>query len=278
MEVSENINLDSFDDEGSVWEAIKTYEEILEKSPDDESALSSLSAAYETAGDAALAHEYSLRLAKLYRQSENWGELRVLAEHLLSLNPSDEVAETLRDEALQHITGDSGASAVESSVEVAGTPNSATAKKPMLQNAMITQYQYEAAIAALTESRMNAASESTLALLQELASMERVYMDKIIGFLSAQTNTPYVDVSRFEVPEDVSLLMDYKESRRLGILVFEQMGEELQVATMNPVDDGLKQRIEKHLGKKIHFYLTAPDNFQSAIEALASRANRRTQR
>ena len=284
MEMSDNVNKDNFPDDASVWEAIKTYESVLEKSPEDRNTLESLAQAYETAGDAAMAHDCSLRLAKIYREDESWVELRRLAEHLLQLNPSDEMAETLRDEALQKLVSEAPGEVVDDSVEAPVPP------KPklmfdlsgelelawfLLQNEMITQEQYEAAIAALTESRMNTASESTLSLLQELASMDRVYMDKILGFLSAQTNIPYVDVSQFEIRDEVCNLIPVQDSRRLGFLVFEQMGDEVQVAIMNPVDENLKTRIREYLIRRVHFFLTSPEDFQVAIEGIVTRQTRK---
>jgi tetratricopeptide (TPR) repeat protein len=284
MDMPDNVKNDNFVDDASVWEAIKTYESVLEKSPDDSNTLESLAQAYETAGDAAMAHDCSLRLAKIYREGEAWAELRRLAEHLLQLNPSDDVAEALRDEALQKLVSEAPS---EGAKDDQGAP---PPPKPrlmfdlsgeleqawfLLQNEMISQEQYEAAIAALTESRMSTASESTLSLLQELASMDRIYMDKIVGFLSAQTNTPYVDVSQFEVRDEVCELIPVQDSRRLGILVFEQMGDEVQVAIMNPVDENLKTRIREYLQRRVHFFLTAPENFQVAIEGIVTRKARK---
>jgi hypothetical protein len=99
--------------------------------------------------------------------------------------------------------------------------------------------------------------------------MERVYMDKILGFLSAETSTPCVDVSRFEIDPDVAELIPLQDSKRLGVMAFESLGNEVMVAIMNPVDENLRKTVSAYLGRRTHFYLTSPEEFQNAIDELS---------
>ncbi len=268
------------EDDGSVWEAIKTCESILEQSPEDEVALSALAASYERVGENVRARQLYLQLAEICEREELWQELFEITEHVLALNPVDQVARKLGDKARARLGGDSG------DPEGAGA-RSAPQVRPklafdlngelelawlLLQNELVSQEQYENAIAGLTESRMNPNSEATLALLQELAEMERVNLKKIVGFLAAHTETPFVEIHQFEIGDELINLVPLADARRLGVLPFAEMSGDLMVALLNPVDENLRQRLQRYLRRQLHFFLTSPESFQEAMGKIDNHA------
>lgn len=269
------------ENDGAVRQVIESLESILEAFPEDVSALQSLMAAHEEAGDLDKAREYSIRLAQLLSQQGDWEQVRVCALHLLELDPTDEDAAALCDQA-QEILMIEGDDRVADRVEGGG-------KAPaqlnldfdlsgelelawfLLQHELINQEQYETAIAGLTESRMSANAGASLSLLQELAGMERVNMDRIIGLLSAETAMPFIDVSRFDIAEEVYRMIPYDKIRRLGVLPFDRVGREILVATLNPVDENQRTAVAAFLATKVHFYLTSPEEFQKAAQEIGNR-------
>ncbi len=270
------------EDDGSTWEAIKACEKILEKDPEDTMALASLANAYERIGDSARAHELRLQSVEILERDQKWADLQEMAEHLCRTSPEDQKFLKLRDLAAEHLKNEGDDSA--SRDKPAGTTRAPLAFDLnaeldlawlLLQNDMITQEQYEKAISGLTESRMNTMSESTLSLLQELAAMERIKMDKILGFLSAYTNTAYIEVDGFEIEEEIAARIPLSQSRRIGVLAFAAMGEELMAVVLNPVDENLKKRTAEFLGRKVHFFLTSPESFQKAIARLEAASKKR---
>lgn len=274
-------------DEVSVWEAIQTFETILEVFPEDVSALESLAVAYEQAGDTVRARERSLQLARILTRQLDWQKVRDIARNLLSLHPGDEDALVLMRQAEQALgtapapagpaappadaqpatptVGPTVASQTRLSFDLRGELELAWF---LLQNGMISQDQYEAAISGLTESRMNPSAEASLSLLQEIRAMDRIDMDKIIDFLSAETTTPFVEISRCNIPDDVSVLIPLEQCRRLGLLPFGRVGKEVMVAVLNPVDKEMRRSLAAWLNTKVHFYLTSPDEFQQAWDAV----------
>lgn len=271
------------DDEGSAWEAIKTCESILDQHPDDDSALETLAACYERTGDSARARTVLLRLAELLVTRQRWQEADQAVDRMLILNPTDDQAMELKHQVATKLdnTGDQADSGKRQDNR-AGTSLDFDLNAELelawvlLQHQMITQEQYEKAIDGLTESRMNPTSEATLALLHELASMERVDLDRILDFLAVHTNMPYLEVGKFEPDPELASTISLSQARRLGILPFAGVGPELMVALLNPVDTGLQQRIRKYLKRKLHFYFSSPGSFQEAVKKLeiANQVNR----
>jgi len=264
---------------GSVQQVIETFESILEAFPEDVSALESLIAAHEQAGHAAEAETKARALLALLRQHGAWDRAHAVAERILVACPEDAEVAALRDEAAAKMPPPPVGPAASETLDEPTPPASVPLKFDLsgeldlawslLQNEVITQEQYEAAIAGLTEARMSPNPGVRLSLLQELASMDRIYMDRVVGFLSAETGTPYIDLSRFEIDPDTARAIPIEDSRRLGVLVFESIRDEVMVAVLNPVDENLRKKVSAYLGCKAHFYLTSPEEFQAAIDELA---------
>ncbi len=267
-------------DEVSVWEAIQTFETILEVFPEDVSALESLAVAYEQAGDAAKGREKYLTLARIWASQGEWRRVREITRHLLELQPEDAEATALQEEA-DSILGK------EVEEETAPAPESHAAPARgvtgklevdlrgelelawfLLQNSIINQDQYEKAIESLTENRMNPGSNASLSLLQELQVLEWIDMETIVDFLASETAIPFIDLRSFELDPEIAAVLPLDQCRRAGVLPFERMESEYMVALMNPVDPELRKKVTDCLGTQVHFYLTSPESFQHAISAL----------
>ncbi len=268
-------------DQGAVLQAIATFEGILEVFPEDVGALESLVIAYEQAGDTTKANEKAMLLAELLSEQQDWSKLNEICRHILAINPQNERAKNLLEKAQKEIggnergngtaqTGNKPATGIKKgrvslALDLSGELEMAWF---MLQKSQITQEQYEAAVSGLTETRMNPATESTLSILHELAGMERIHMDRILGFLSAETMTPFIEVSRFEIDPDVAKRIPLNDAKRLGVLAFEHIRDEMMVAMLNPVDENLRKTLTEYLNCKIHFYLTSPEELQTALTGL----------
>ncbi len=270
------------EDELSVWDAIQTYETILEVFPEDVNALESLVVFYEQVKDLAKLREKARVLIKLLASEGDWGQVKTLAERLLKMDPTDAEAATYRSEAMQKLVDDgtppppapglkTDIRHTELTFDLRGELDLAWV---LLQNSVITQDQYENAIERLTESSMNAQGETPLALLQELREMERIDMDKIIAFLAAQSGLPYLEMGQCECREESVALLPLGRAKRLGVLPFDQIENELMVAILNPVDLQLRQRLTRCFGMKVHFFFTSPDEFQGAIAKYLERVKK----
>ena len=265
------------DDEVSVFEAIQTFETILEVFPDDVSALESLALAYEQAGDAAKGREKYLQLARIWAAQSEWGRVRPIVRHLLDRQAEDEEAQALLQEA-EAVLGEEEPAAADGAGAAISPTAQRTVKKLevdlrgelelawfLLQNNAINQDQYEKAIESLTESRMSPGVSASLSLLQELQVQEWIDMEKIIDFLAQEAGMPYIDLHNFEIDLDTVSAIPLDQCRRAGVLPFEKMGDEYMVALMNPVDTEIRKAVREFLGAQVHYFLTSPDIFQSAM-------------
>ncbi|MDT8390049.1 MAG: hypothetical protein RRC34_06030 [Lentisphaeria bacterium] len=266
---------------------ISTMEGILEVFPEDVSALESLSAAYQQAGEFDKSADTALKLARLVVAEGNLERAYTVVDHVLSMVPDH--AEALKEK--KHISD----SLALLGIEVSGLTIAAEEDEEpplvnpvedravlardlsgelelawlLLQRNLLRQEQYETAIANLTENRSTIGSSSCLSLLIEIASMDNINLEAIIGELSEETETPYIDITKFELSPEAVKLIPFDDCRRLGVLPFTLFKDEVMVATLNPVDKGLREAVCAYLRTRAHFFFTSPDQFQSAlIEAM----------
>lgn len=266
---------------------ISTMEGILEVFPEDVSALESLSAAYQQGGELQKAADTALKLARLVVAEGNLERAYTVVEHILSLVP--EHKEALNEK--KHISDSLALLGIEASrltisAEEDEEPPLVNPVEDravlardlsgelelawlLLQRNLLRQEQYETAIANLTENRSTIGSSSCLSLLIEIASMDNINLDAIIGELSEETETPFIDITKFELAPEAVKLIPFDDCRRLGVLPFTLFKNEVMVVTLNPVDKGLREAVCAYLQTQAHFFFTSPDQFQSAlIEAM----------
>ena len=268
------------EDTEALAQLIETLESILQVFPEDVTALESLSAAYQQAGQTDKAVDTAYRLASLLSQQGEWRQVHEISQHILELAPDHPSARLLLESAvdtlrLQGVDVDTIAARRESEAETRNRMLTTDLSGELelgwflLQHNQITQEQYEAAVAGLTEKRTKRSPGACLSLLSELSMLPGVDCEKIIGFLAAETMTPYVEVTRFELRSEICGLLPLDDARRLGVLPFESLRREVMTALLNPVDANLRKMLEGYVGRKLHFFLTSPEEFQKAVESLA---------
>lgn len=287
------------DDPAVLQQLIDTMEAILEVFPQDVSALESLSAAYQQSGELEKASSAALKLARLVFAEGNLEKAYTVVRHALELNPDNSEAASERDHIAEslNLLGIDASELVREKKE--GEPGQeaegATSRDNdrdllaldlsgelelgwfMLQKGLISQDQYEAAVEGLTNSRSSAGSSACLSFLIEIAVMDGVNVERILGEISAQSSTPYVDITRFELVPEIAQLIPFDDARRLGVLPFGLFKNEIMVATLNPMDQKLRKAVSDYLGSRTHFFLTSPEQFQSAlmnVMAIMSQADR----
>ena len=275
-------------DDVSIHEAIQTFETILEVFPEDVNALESLIVSYEKLNDSTRMRQHAQTLIQLLMREEDWARVLDFANRLLKTDPTDPDAQAYQEEAQKHLLTQAAAGEATSPLSPHKT---VTTKAPLtfdlrgeldlawnlLQSNIITQEQYESVIERLTESSRNAQGDAPLSILQELREMERVDLDKIIAFLAADAGVPFIELSRIECPEETLALLPLAQAKRLGIMPFDQVENELLVAVLNPVDLELRKRVTKFFGTKVHFFFTSPDEFLQGIAKQEERLKKATE-
>ncbi len=133
---------------------------------------------------------------------------------------------------------------------------------------VITDEACDVAVEQLINSSGDGSVATCLTLVTELNKLEHMNMQRVYGVLSQKTNTPFIKVSQFDIPDELTELFSLKTAKRLGIVPFSQMGREYMVATLNPIDETLQNTLENYLKTKIHFYLTSADEVEHYYDNL----------
>ena len=267
----------------NVEEAISLYENLLKTSPNDSAALEALASAYEQAGNTLRARATLIRLSRvLITKRDTVAAARVIE----MLRPHAEAD----FDALEALT--SLDIFIKESPDAAGDANGAPAPAPaaepppsgvildkiilnremslawdLCSDGRLKQEEYSQIIEDLTvqiaESRGTAIS-----VLHAVVDRQIPGFDGLMQHLAEKSRCPFLDLTAFEPqPQDLrgvpkSYLM------RQGAIVFNEIGGELLVGLLNPVDKTLRKDLRHYLGVPCHFFLVAPEAFDKAWEKI----------
>lgn len=271
--------------ENQVWAAISAFEQIVQAMPDDRVSLEALSHAYEQVGDLSRARDYLLRLAKIVLNEKDRDAAELLRERLARYSASDpgvgDIARRI-DEWLAASAPESKTFAVEEAEAIPARPappvddaerRSAhvTAELSfawtLFQNGELNQEEYAQVAQDLSEisAGQTAVTVSVLHVLNDRGNRN---MERILAFASRDSGLPVLPLGLFDVQAQVFSLLPLDFVVRYGAMPFETMGNELLVAVMNPYDNRLQAQVESATGKKCHFYLALPREFDAVVEKL----------
>ncbi len=268
------------DAEAEIWNAIASFEKILEVLPNDRLSLETLADAYEKIGDHTRALEYYIRLANVLIEEQDEDGARDLLRKLQQFPIQDDSVKNIiaRIKALKP----EKVMAVVIDDEVATSP-----KRPdisseisfawnLLQAKKITQDDYAKVVHDLSENsaRITDIPVSTLHVLHD---MHYPAINEIFSFLVAECKTPFIVMSNFEIQPDnlKALPLDFVIKR--GAIVFESMAKDVLVGVLNPYDTSLASDIEYITGKKCHLFLVAPEDFDAVLGKIKALLSEQTQ-
>ncbi len=272
--------------ETEVWNAIAAFEKILEAMPDDRSSLETLSHAYEHIGDRARALEYLLRLGAIVARERDIEAAAHLVEKLAGYGAANAqvlaVVDVLRPLAAQ-------AKAVRSEAETKSTamaePEHSGVKPPshvpvkfrvadelsfawkLFEAGEISQEDYASVAHDLAELSVDG-HLSTVSVLHVLEGRAFAGMERVMGYVSRESKTPLVSLQAFELQAEAAKMLSPEFVIRRGAIVFGMIKDDAMVVVMNPFDRSLRADIEKATGRKCHFFMALPKEFDTAVAAL----------
>ena len=269
------------DMEAEVWSAINAFETILEAMPRDRPSLETLSHAYGQIGDHTRAREYMVRLVDVLLDD---GDMTAAKEVVAKLRPhvdeNEEIAgmvsryDAVADEAgsepeVAEISPEADepedgglVAGVDYKLTVDISPELEFAYNLLGQNEL-TQDEYSSVVSDLTE--MSARENVTVSMLHVLYDRGFRNLERVLGYVSKECNTPLITVSYFNLEESVVTRLPFPFIQRRGALCFEQVEGESLVAILNPYDTALRQEVEKLLGGRCYFYLVSPGDFDESL-------------
>jgi tetratricopeptide (TPR) repeat protein len=274
--------------EAEVWGAISAFEQILEALPTDRASLEALWNAYEQIGDFAKARAYLFRLGNVIVEEEDIEVARLLLEKVRPHAADDESARELlgrmerlverqKPPTVSSVTD--GAASDAGSRQHVKTPTTEHVRTTfsmadelafawnLLEANQLTQEEYASVVQDLTE--MSAVeSATTVSVLHVLENRAFKNIEKIMAYVSKECGTPIISLASFDFKPDEAtpMSMDFMMGR--GAFVFETIGKDALVVVMNPYDKQLKKDVETLTGRKCHFFMSLPSEFDKALANL----------
>ncbi|MDI6775484.1 MAG: hypothetical protein QME60_08900 [Verrucomicrobiota bacterium] len=268
--------------EAEVWNAITAFEQILEAMPNDRASLDALSSAYEQIGDHAKAKEYLARFGAVLADENDAKAADNLLEKLRKYAADDKLVQALIVRIQQMTEQKPAASAAvekgqkAEKARVAGEQLLKTGFNmqeemsfawTLSEANQITQEEYANVVQDLSELS-SAADTSTVSVLHVLENRGFKNLEKILAFVCKECGAPFVSLSTFGLTADAVSLLPLDLMRRRGTLVFELLGRDALVVVMNAYDKQLRKDVEALAGRKCHFFLTLPSEFDRTLEKI----------
>ena len=270
--------------EEEVWSAIGAFEQILEAMPNDRASLEALLHAYEQIGDLVKAKEYLVRLANVLVEESDVEAGADLLERLKTFAADDaEVAQLVATLEALAPAGAGTRSAGGAHAEPAETDAHAAKSKGgppvrmvfsmadelafawnLLEAKELTQEEYASVVQDLTEMSTSE-SPSTISVLHVMEARGFKNIERVLGYVAKECETPIILPSNFVLNYDTVTILNSELMVKRGIFVFDRVGQDLLLVIMNPYDKQLRKEVEAQTGRKCHFFVTLPSEFDRAL-------------
>jgi Type II secretion system (T2SS), protein E, N-terminal domain len=268
--------------ENQVWNAIAAFEQIVETIPNDRVSLEALSHAYGQVGDLSRAREYLTRLITVVIEEKDRDAVEMLRDRMVSLEASDPLArETLArmDAFLKDLAGEvrqfdlsekphekpEPARVDDTEWRSSHVTSELSFAWTLFQAGELTQEDYAMVAQDLSTISTNVALV-TVSVLHAIHDRGGRSMDRILAFSARDSGVPMIPLSLFEVQDQVFQLLPREFIIRFGVLPFEMMGNDILVVLLNPYNKQLRDKTESMIGRRCHFFITAPAEFDAMIE------------
>jgi len=284
----------SNDGSEQVIEAVTFFEQILQSMPEDRVSLEVLSQAYEQSGDAVKACELLARLASVIEKESDIDAARLLRQRL-EIYAGNATADASVEQLKRFLSTASKmpsdhAEAIKSGPAPSADSASGIASRAMKlingpaerraivtqeldfawllhEQAMLSEDQYASIVSDITDLSTSATPQpvSVLHLFQD---RHLPNIDRVLAFAAEKSSAPLLPLTSFD-PQAVAyslLPLDYIVIK--GIVPFELMSQDLLVAVLNPLNDKLRAEIAVLTGRRCHFYLVQPADFDVTIDKI----------
>lgn len=268
--------------ESQVWNAIAAFEQIVETIPNDRVSLEALSHAYEQVGDLSRARDYLARLVGVVIEEKDREAAETLRERLVELAATDPLSrETLArvDDFIAASTGEikhfdigeepllqsQGAKFDDADWRSAHVTSELSFAWTLFQAGELTQEDYAMVAQDLSAISTNPALV-TVSVLHVLHDRGNRSLDRVMAFTARDSATPLIPLSLFEFQDSLSSLIPKAFMVRYGVMPFEMMGNDILVVLLNPYNRQLREKVESLIGRRCHFFMTSPHEFDTTVE------------
>jgi hypothetical protein len=267
--------------ESQVWNALSAFEQLVQAVPNDRVALDALAQGFEQVGDLTRSREYLVRLARVVLDADDHEGAAALRERLQRHAGTDPA---IRDVAarIEHLlaqgAGGEGREGQAAAETVAAEAESPAAIVPaemtfawmLLQAGELTEDDYANAVSDLVATT-GAKTAVTVSLLHVLHDRAFRHLERVVANTARDVRMAVIPISAFELAELTVNRLSLDMMIRSGAMIFDNLGADALVAILNPYNKTLQKRVEALAGRKCHFFLTTPAEFDAAIEKVKAR-------
>ncbi len=276
-------------------EAISFFEQILQSMPDDRVSIEVLAQAYEGNGETAKARDLLMRLARVIERDGDLESGRQLQPRLATYAGHAEADAALAQLVL-FLAGASGnkAPGITAPTASAGptpaapAPSGSTISQAMqrIQGAMerraivtqeldfawllheqgiLSEDQYASVVSDITDLSASP-TPLPISVLHLFQDRQIPNIDRVLNFAAEKSGAPLLPLSSFEPQAAAYQLLPLEYMIIKGVIPFEVIARDLLVATLNPLNDALHEELEKLTGRRCHFYLVQPSEYDVSID------------
>ncbi len=275
--------------ESQVWNAIAAFEQIVQTIPNDRVSLEALSHAYEQVGDLARSRDFLVRLVNVVLEERDREAAGLLRDRLVRYAASDAAAKETEARLMVFLAeaGPEAAPAVPAAAAAPAEPAPAAVPTDSERSAAhiaaelsfawalfeageLTQEEYASVAQDLSEVSASKTAV-TVSVLHVLHDRGNRNVERIVAYATRDTGIPMIPLGLFEVQPAALALLPMDFVVRHGAMPFEFMGNDVLVVIMNPYHKALRKNIETMVGRKCHYFLALPWEFDTVLEKLANR-------
>lgn len=141
----------------------------------------------------------------------------------------------------------------------------------LFQDGHISQDEYSNVLHDLTEmsSRQMGVPVTVLHILHDRQFGK---MERLMTHLCQKYEMPIMMLSRFEGDEETGAVLPLEFVSRNGAVPFAQVGGDLLVAVLNPLDKELLDEVQQLSGRRCHPYLVMPDEYDLYLDKIRKAA------
>lgn len=268
--MSEPVQTPQENPQSDLQQTADMLEQILEVMPDD---LFTLRALYETSlklEHPEKAFDCLTRLDDLARSTQNKDQIRFVIDQYTSILDAMPDAQKRIDRLQETAAVADLLEGADGSARPAAPARKGVIEAEMalawelFQDEQLSQEEYSGVLHDLSEMSMREMSVP-LTVLHVLHDRNFSRVERLMSHLSQKSEVPIMSLSQYDEREDLREVLPLEFISRHGVLPFAQVGGDLMVAVLNPLDRDLLAQAEKLSGRVCHAYLVTPQEYDQRL-------------
>jgi hypothetical protein len=137
----------------------------------------------------------------------------------------------------------------------------------LFQDELLTQEEYSNVLHDLTEMSTRRVGVP-VTVLHVLHDRQFSRIERLMSHLCQKHSMPMMVLSQYDENEEISRTLPLEFCEGNGLIPFAEVGDDLLVGILNPIDQELLKDAERVCGRRCHPYLVTPDEYDRQLEQI----------